>query len=427
MTMIMTTTMRSQPPGRSSVRVALALLALASAATAHAQSSGAMLTLEAALARALERNAAVLTATADQQVADARLRNARVWSNPTLHLETENVLGKGEFADFNAAETTVSLAQELPLGGQRGAAQRGARAAQAAAQVGAELVRRNVRRDVTVAYAEVIAADRLAEITRQRARIAAETQRAVERRLSAGLESELASSRITVEASGLQAAARRAAAEAAAARRVLAEQWRDNGVAETLDGEWFDHTPSGAAAPQALDAHPRVRQSQFAVDRARAQLDGARAQRFQAIEATIGTRRFKDQPSDSNQALVLGVSVPLPLWDRNRAGIAEARAELLRAEIEAEQVARAVAAEQNAAIAELQAAALDVQALTTALPAAESAARLSQQGYDAGRLSLLERLSAERALSDIREQLERARLAMHRARAAVDSLSAQES
>ncbi|HPF27893.1 MAG TPA: TolC family protein [Steroidobacteraceae bacterium] len=407
------------------MRLVLALLAMASTTATHAQSASALLTLDAALARALERNAVVLSATADQQVAAARLRSARAWSNPTLHLETENVLGEGEFADFNAAETTVSLAQELPLGGQRGAAQRAARVGQAVAQAGAELARLDVRRDVTIAYAEVIAADRLAEITRQRARIAAETQRAVERRLSAGLESELASSRITVEASGLQAAARRAAAEATAARRFLAEQWRADSVTETLDGAWFDRAPAVAAASLAPDAHPRVRQAQLAADRARAQLDGARAQRFQAIEATVGTRRFKDQASDSNQAFVLGVSVPLPLWDRNRAGIAEARAELLRAEIEAEQVARAVAAEQAAAIAELQAAALEVQALTTALPAAESAARLSQQGYDAGHLSLLERLSAERALSDSREQLERARLAMHRARATVDSLSAQ--
>ena len=55
-------------------------------------------------------------------------------------------------------------------------------------------------------------------------------------------------------------------------------------------------------------------------------------------------------------------------------------------------------------------------------PAAESAAGLARQGYDAGRLSLLERLDAERSLSDVRERLEVARRQVQRARAELESL-----
>ena len=422
MTMTMLNLLRQR---RSSAGSLLALLALAG--LVQAQPAVPTLTIEDALTLAYERNAGLLRAVADQQVADARVQSARAWANPTLHLETENVLGQGSYSDFDAAETTISVAQELPIGGERRATRRGARADQAAAAAGLALARRMVLRDVTIAYAEVIAADRLADIARQRARIAAETQRAVARRFAAGLESELQSSRISVEASGLQAAARRATADAMAARRSLAQLWRADMVTEVLDAQWFDRVPSSASRIPVSGAHPRVLQAQLATERARAQLDVARARRFQAIEATIGTRRFKDQPGDSDQAFVLGVSVPLPLWDRNRAGIAEARAELTRAELTAEQESRAVSSEQAAAAAELEAATLEVRALTVALPFAESAASLSQQGYDAGRLSLLERLSAERALSDAREQLERARLAMHRAQAEVASLQSQES
>jgi hydroxypyruvate reductase len=42
-------------------------------------------------------------------VAAALRRGARAWQDPTLSIETENVLGRGELSGFDAAETTVTL------------------------------------------------------------------------------------------------------------------------------------------------------------------------------------------------------------------------------------------------------------------------------------------------------------------------------
>jgi cobalt-zinc-cadmium efflux system outer membrane protein len=115
--------------------------------------------------------------------------------------------------------------------------------------------------------------------------------------------------------------------------------------------------------------------------------------------------------------------MPLPLWDRNVAAIAEARAERLAAELDAESAARGLAAERERAAAQWEAARIEVDALvTTGLPSAQTAARLAAQGYEGGRLSLLERLEAERALSDVRERLETARLELRRAEAVLESL-----
>jgi cobalt-zinc-cadmium efflux system outer membrane protein len=381
-----------------------------------------VLTLEQALARAGERSPLLATAESRREVAAARLRQARAWENPTLAIDVENVLGRGEYADFDAAETTVSLSQPLPLGGGRAAGRRGARAAAQLAAVEAELAAREVRREVAIAYAEAIAADRIAAIERERARIGIETREAVEKRFGSGLESELQRSRVAVETSGLQAAARRAAAGSQARRRELAALWRDETVSEALDESWFDAAPIAIAAPGA-PVHPRLERSRLAVEQARAALEAQRGARFGGLEATVGTRRFADAPQDSDRAWVLGVSMPLPLWDRNGAAIAEARAELVAAEIEAERAARSLEAEREAAVAEHEAAHIELDALVTSgLPAASAAVRLAQQGYEAGRLSLLERLDAERALSDVRERLVAARLQLRRAETQLDGL-----
>jgi len=389
---------------------------------ARSANAGSVLTLEQALARAGERSPLLATADSGREIAAARLRQARAWENPTLSIEVENVLGRGEYADFGAAETTVSLSQPLPFGGGRAAGRRGARAAAELAAVEAELAAREVRREVVIAYAEAVAADRIAAIERERARIGIETREAVEKRFGSGLESELQRSRVAVETSGLQAAARRAAAGAQARRRELGALWRDATVSEALDEAWFDAAPVAIASTD-TSAHPRLARSRLTVERARAALEAARGARFGGLEATVGARRFGDAPADDDRAWVLGVSMPLPLWDRNGAAIAEARAGLVAAEIDAEREARALEAEREEAAAGHEAARIELDALVASgLPAASAAARLAQQGYDAGRLSLLERLDAERALSDVRERLVAARLQLRRAEAQLDGL-----
>jgi cobalt-zinc-cadmium efflux system outer membrane protein len=387
----------------------------------------AVLGFDEALARALERNPALVAARGGREVAAAQLRRARAWQNPTLDIEAEKVLGPGQDSDFDSAETTVSLIQPLPIGGGRAAAIRGARAGEAGAEAGAELAMRELRRDVAIAYADAIAAERLAGIARERARLGAETRDAVARRLAAGLESELQRARIEVDTSGLQAAARRAAAEAMARRRALAALWREDAVAARLDDAWFD--AAGRATAPALGlvsdvaTHPRLRGAEQAVLRAGAALEAARAQRFTGLEARIGSRSFGSAVGIGDQAFVLGLALPLPVWNRNGAGIAEARVALASAEAAAERVRRELEGARVAAAAELEAADIELRALSASgLPAAQSAAALARRGYEAGRLSLLERIDAERSLSDLRERLELARRAMHRARAELESL-----
>ena len=147
------------------VWVFTALLVCASMAGAQTAS----LTLDQAIERALTRSPQFLQAGADAEVAQARLREDRVWWRPTLDVEFENVLGDGPYADFDAVETTWSLSQELPLGGPRSQAVRGSTAGRDAAVANVELVKRELRRDVAIAYAE----DRGRSHCRHRARAGA--------------------------------------------------------------------------------------------------------------------------------------------------------------------------------------------------------------------------------------------------------------
>lgn len=389
-----------------------------------------VLTLERALARASSEGSATLVAASEREWAAARARQARAWENPTLSVEVENVLGRGPYRDFDAAESTVSLSQPLPLGGGRGARVRAAQADEQAATAAIALVALELRRDVAFAYAEAIAADRLAGIARERAALGAQTRAAVEQRHAAGLESDLQRARVEVETAGMQADARRRAADALTRRRALASHWREETVTAALDEAWFDAAPDTAfyAAPYPVPAtastHPRLVVARARVEQARAELEAARRAPFSGLEATVGTRRF-DDAHGADRAWVLGLSMPVPVWGRNEAGIAEARAALQGAEFDLERAARDLLAEREAALAERDAAKLEVDALTmSGLPSSKSLAHLSVQGYEAGRLSLIERLDAERALVQTQEDLVAARLRLRQSEARVAAVIA---
>ena len=398
------------------------VLAWVPALPAGAAESGA-LTLEQAIARSLERGPQMLGAAAESAVADARLQAARAWPSPTLDIASENVLGSGPFSGFDSAETTIAIAQDLPLGGQRSASVRGARAGQEAAAAQEQLARLELRRDVTIAFAEAVAADRLAEIARDRARIAGETGAAMQQRLEAGLESELQRARAEVETGSAQAAARRAASQAMTARRHLARFWRDDIVSEPLDASGFDAPIGGPVSAASLDSHPQRLKARHQLLQAQSQLAAERARRIPVVTATFGVRRFPEAVDGEDQAYVLGLSVPLPFGDRNAEGIADARLQLLQAELAEESAGRDLQETHSSMAAELEAALLEVRALVEhGVPAAESAAELAQRGHAAGRVPLEDRLAAESALADEREKLVLARLAAHRARAALASL-----
>ncbi len=401
-------------------RLLLAAWALSASAWCGAQE---LLTLEAAVTRALERGEVTAIAAAQIEIARAHTLSARAWPAPTLDVEAENVLGAGPYSGFDSAENTVSLSQDWQLGGQRRAALRSATAAEQAAELGVQVARLELRRDVTIAYAGAIAADRLAEIARDRARIAAEAGAAVEKRFAAGLESDLERSRVVVETSSAQAAARRAASQAASQRRALASYWREDAVTTELDGRWFESLgmqPRGAAESE----HPQLRQVALQLESAQRALERERAMRFPTISTTLGVRRFQEAVDGEDQAFVLGLSIPLPVGDRNGVAIAEARAAVTQAEFAVEATQRSLRAARASADEELQAALLEARALAeTGVPAARRAAELSRVGYDAGRIPLLDRLSAERALSDAQEQLVNAQLAVHHARATLESLA----
>lgn len=391
----------------------------------HAGAALVITSPEQAVELALARAPILRSAEAGRRAAQGDRVTAGLRPNPEFSVDAENLGGSGRYGGVSTLETTYSLSQRIETGGKRQARIEAANRAVALTGLDVEAVRLDLVREVVRALAEAVATGRAVEIARERARLADEVLRATRARVEAGRETFAQQRRAEVARETAAVALARAEREAGAALRALGVLLAAPRVeVAPARAAWFDDLgprpdPARAAAvpPGQID---RARLDALIAQR-RAELELQRRNAIPDVAVGAGVRRFREAGGDT--AFVLGLTVPLPIFDRNQGNILRADAELARAEADAERGRLFLDAALADAERRLDQAWRAADSLRrTVLPAAAEAAASAREGYAAGKFSLLEVLDAQRALSDAREQLNAALLEVQQVRADIARL-----
>jgi cobalt-zinc-cadmium efflux system outer membrane protein len=179
--------------------------------------------------------------------------------------------------------------------------------------------------------------------------------------------------------------------------------------------------PSRDALSARLAGHPRVEWQQSVMAGRRAALDLAQAHTVQDVSIGGGVRFLR---AGTDAALVAGVSIPLPVLNRNQGNIRAARETLAGAEQGLRAVEVDLRTAFTAAWQELAAAHKAARTLTKqALPATEDAYHAVRHAYEQGQLPLIDVLDAQRALVAIRREILDAESAYAAAQARLDALT----
>ena len=292
--------------------------------------------------------------------------------------------------------------QTIELGGKRTARISAGRAEVEAARRRAARVQAEYAFDLAAAYAEAEGAERRLQLATEGLELAQEDARIAVVLVDAGREADLR----RVQAQAAVQAARAAVDEAKAARATaFANLTALAGAPSPITSIPTSLLDDAGRAFAPLAPNPLASPSYLAAEAEReAAARRVRVERAQAVPdvtVSVGVRRI--QEADAT-AMVAGVSMPFPLFDRNRGNISAARAELNAAEarlnaarLEAEAAARSVVARVTAAETRLAAAREGERT-------AEEAYRLTRLGYEGGKLALVELLNARRALTEARTQ-----------------------
>ncbi|MBI4888673.1 MAG: TolC family protein [Acidobacteria bacterium] len=327
---------------RTLVVVLIGLLVTFEPARAQAPSNAAPppVTLAELERLAVEHNPTTGAADAVRAAAAGRARQAGAWPNPVVGYSADELIGRG--APDPRGAHGLFVEQTIPLGGKLRLAQGVFERAIEQADVRIELQRQRIVTSVRSAYYGLLTAERRVEIYDRLAALGVEAAGVTAQLFNVGMADRPDFLEMEIEARRVQLALNAAKNGAFALRQQLAAVVGVPEIAlRPLAGSIDDAIPELARDPTLraiVERSPQIRSAR--ADIARAQAMTARARRetypdlFLRGGATYNRERGETtfRPIGWEGQLAGGISIPL--FDRNRGGIAAATADQLRLQAE---------------------------------------------------------------------------------------------
>jgi cobalt-zinc-cadmium efflux system outer membrane protein len=391
------------------------------------------ITLRQALSLALMHNPELAASTWDVLSGKARSVQAGLFPNPELEVEVENFGGsrKVENPDgstdrvrrFDEAETTVALSQLIELGGKRSKRKQVAASEQGLLRWDFETKRLDLITKVTNAFIDLLALQERMVLTDGLVELFQDVFNAISERVNAGKVSPVEATRAKVALSTIQIEQERVKRELEASRKRLAATWGSNTPGfERASGtlETFPDLPPYESLISRISQNPEIARWDSEIEQREAALSLEKAKRYPDVTLSGGVR-YLDESND--QTYVMGISLPLPLINRNQGGMLEATYGLQKAK----QARMAAEVNTISALDETYQTLLSASAQVTALrntilPGAEAAFNASNEGYREGKFGYLNVLDAQRSLFDAKDTYINSLLAYHKALTAIERL-----
>lgn len=359
------------------------------------------LSLEQALALASQYQPLQSMWQGRQQIAEANLQQSRLWDNPEISYDQTGLRSKDE------REISIGISQRLDVFGVRQARQKLVSIALESESIRQLAYQSQLKLAVTAAYWRVAQAEWLLKLEQDQVALSANSEQAAKRRLNAGRIAEVEYSRVLVAHQQVLTQLDAAQAGLKEARFQLTRLWGNSQPvfsvtsAAATDVAWpaLDINTLNAA----LADNPQQRLLQQQQQQAEAALGLAKAQARPQPTVSLGVNQTRassvagEGANGTDNRLTLGVSVPIPVFNRNQGVIKAAQA-----------LSRISEAQQRYAVSkrdeQIQAGLIRLNALSSQyqqlqqqqLPLAKSIQQKTLQGFEAGKFSVTEVQQATR-------------------------------
>ena len=384
--------------------------------------------------RALASNAELAAVRLDIGRARARLRQAGLRPNPTLDVEQTTGRFTGAAGE---TEISVGLAVPLELGGKRRRRIELARAEFEAAEAEVADRERRLANEVRASYAEALASIRELATLEELNNIDLQTTRFIQARVNEGETAPIELNQLRVEVERLRS--RRALVEGRLQASLLKLKSLTGVPANELVRLREDIASPGLTPPPtsletatdiALRSRPDLKLARLNVEVAQAGLRLARSYGVPDITAftkySQGRSVFDDTPvgvlTDRDKLVTFGVSVGIPIFNRNQGAKAEATASITQAERRLEFVEAIVRSEVQSAYARYEAARAAVSTFEQGvIPRSAENIRTIRAAYQIGAFSITDLLVEQRRLIDAQREFTEALAEQYRALADIQA------
>ena len=363
--------------------------------------------------RALSSNGEIAAVRLEIDRARARLRQAGLRPNPTLDFEQSNGKYTGSSGE---SERSIGVSLPLEVGGQRRRRIELARAELEAVEAEVADRERRLAAEVRSVYVEALAALRELEITENLNNLDLQTTRFIQARVNEGETAPIDLNLVRAEVDRLRS--RRALVEGRLKASLLklknlagisaAEPLR---LREDLSKPVLPAPPASLAAAIdiALRHRPDLKLARLNEEVAQAGLSLTRANSTPDVTAfsryTLNRSSYEDTPvgvrSDRDKLLTFGVSIGIPVFNRNQGTKAEFAVAISQAERRREFLETVVRSEVESAYARYQAAQVAVTTYEQGVIARSTDnIRVVRAAYELGQFSITDLLNEQRRLVD---------------------------
>jgi cobalt-zinc-cadmium efflux system outer membrane protein len=362
------------------------------------------------------------------RIADSEIREAAgteiqsaLYPNPVAAYNVENVFGNKNWHGWEAAESRYEIAQLIELGGKRSFRIQTARFQYYASQSQFEAKQLALLNRLLKLLTLVVGAQEYLEIASDQTKIAEEVYRTVVAKVEAGKVSLIQQNKAEIALSTAQINLEKAHAELFKSKERLAVLWG----ARCPDFEYVSYPFYEIDTPTSIECclsglrdNPQLLKSQMDYQATYQNLHLERSLAIPDMTVSLGYKTVRDT---DNKGMMLGASLPIPIYNRNQGNIEKARAQAIKAQDQ--YIELQLALENKLAIShqELMRAYNEAEKIrSTVLKSAVQSFELAQEGYKEGKFEYLDMLDSQKTLFEVKERYIQALLNYHQSRADIE-------
>lgn len=353
------------------------------------------ITLEQALTQAEAHNPKLASSRWNIGIADGYRQQADLLPNPELSWLTEDTGSRGE--------VTVQVTQAVQLGGKRGARVGVASQEQQIASLQFEQELNQLRADVIEAFYTALLAQERVELAKQNQSLAERSLVVASTRVKAGRASPIEERRSQVQLAEIALELNRAQRDQRIAYQALSQlMGNSSNTFSRVEGNfyYFPPVPQTAHLIEHLDSTNLLRLATLQINQQESVVALEKANRIPDLSVTVGNKRIGE---DNRDVIVLGLSMPLPLFDRNQGNIYAASQKVGQAQDLRNATELKLQAETQQALTQWSTASISVESLVKEIiPATQENLTNITRGFEAGKFGFIDVLDAQRTLLSAR-------------------------
>ncbi len=355
------------------------------------------ISLNEATARALQANLNIAVVMRGRDVETALALQAASRPNPTLSGQVEDLRSQNRIA-------TIAISQQLETAGKRDKRMAAADASLSMADADILIAQAEISAKTYAAFYQVLAAQQAQTLAQELLEIATTSKQTTAKRVLAGKVSPVEETKAKVAEAGLKIDLANANQQLTAAKQRLGSLWAKGLNANNNEGfmavgelENLPALPVLSDLIAQLADSPRMKKAALAITQKQAFLAIEQSKQTPDVTLSLGAQR-NEELGGITQAII-GLSVPIPVFDKNQGNLQSAKAREFQAADEKAALENQLQTELADAYSRRQ---LQVEASSMyqndILPGAESAYKAARKGFEFGKFSFLEVLDAQRTL-----------------------------